>query len=804
MIRNFFTILLRNLYKKRVFSAINILGLAIGIASFILIMLYVLDEMGYDRYHKNADRIHRVCMIYDFGGVGENSASLPFPVANAMQQEFPHMIEKVTRVFNFQTKRSLVEHGDIMFNEHGFFFADSTFFQIFDHEFISGNPANALDEPMSVVITESIAAKYFAGKNPVGETIEYEGKIPLKVTGVIRDVPSQSHFRFGFVASLSSVRKMYRGALPQTWVWNPCWTYVLLKPGVGADQLESLFPGFVKKYYYDAEKERITMYTQPLTSIHLNSRLDYEIESNSNRAYVIILSIIAGFILVIARINFMNLATATSANRRREIGIRKTTGAYRNQLIFQFLAEALFMALISMLLAILFIELVMPWFNDFTGKSLYLGLLFRPEMMAALAGLWLFVGILSGTYPAFFLSGFKTISILKGTHHREISSGLARKILVVFQFTVSISLAVGTLYIFHQLNYLRSAKLGFNKEDIILLPVNRTAVASLYESFKKEVVAHSNIQSVTAVDDIVGAAHNTHEFRYEGIPEDEWHFFPALVVKHDFVNTFGIEMVAGRDYDESYSTDPYEGILINESMVKHLGWKSNEAALGKKFRSLNGNEKVIGVFKDFQATSLHESTGPFVLNMKENPWEVNYFLNYVAIRVKNGDIKETLSFLEKKWNEFEKLRPFEYSMLSDELAGLYKDEKNLGMMSLVLTLLILLIAALGLFGLALFMAEKRTREISIRKVLGANIAHIFMLLSKEFVILILISMAIAWPVSYLVVDTFFLAQFVVHLSFQPWILLTAGMAALLIAMMITSYRAYVAWKTNPAETLKIE
>lgn len=804
MLTGYLKILIRNFFKRKIYSFINIVGLAIGIASFIIIMLFVLDEISYDRHYSNSNRIYRVCMIYDFGGVGENSASMPFPVAPALQNDFGHMIERSVRVFNFQTKRNIVEYGENRFTEKGFFFADSSFFDVFDHEFIMGNRETAINEPFTVVITRSAAKRYFGDANPLGETLKFGRNIQLKVTGVIEDVPPQSHFGFDFIASMASVRSLYRGSLPKTWVWNPCWTYLLLKDGVEPSQLESQFADFTNKYYYDAEKESITMYLQKLTRIHLHSRLDYEIEPNSNASYVVILTIIAFFVLIIASINFMNLATATSTGRAREIGIRKVTGAHRAQLILQFLGESLFMTLLAFFVAILLVEIALPYFNDFTGKEYSLSRLIDPFYILGLIGLWLFVGVLSGIYPAFYISAFRPISVLRGTLQKEIKSGMARKVLVVFQFTISISLIVGTLMIFEQINYLRKAELGFRKDNIIMLQVDRTDIVAKYDSFKSEILTHTNILSVTSLDDIIGAGHNTHEFRPEGVPENEWRFYPALVVKHDFAKTFDIEILAGRDYDESFSTDPVSGMLISESMVKHLGWELDEAALGKKFRSLQGEEKVIGVFRDFQATSLHEEAGPFVLNMKEVPSMINYFTNYVAIRIGDGDLDETISFLSEKWTEFEDYRPFSYFMLEDELADLYKDEENLGMLSFIITILILFVAALGLFGLASFMAEKRTKEIGIRKVMGASTGNIFILLSSEFIRLILISMIVSWPVAYLLADNFFIDQFIVQAGFNIWILVVSGLAAILLTVLITMYRAYRAAKTDPAKTLKYE
>jgi len=804
MLRSYIQILLRNLYKKRIYSFINIAGLAVGIASFIIIMFYVMDELSYDKYHKRADSIHRICMIYDFGGVGENSASLPFPVAFMLKDEFPDAIKNVTRVFNFQSTRNLIEYKEKLFNERGFFFADSTFFEIFDHEFVKGDPETALDEPYAVVITETTARKYFNEEDPIGKTLKFEINTSLKITGVIKDVPTQSHFGFDFIASMASVKQIYGGRLPRTWVWNPCWTYVQLADGADPAKMEKRYPELIKKYFSDAEKASITMYNQKLTDIHLNSRLDYEIEPNSNRKYVVILSVIAIFLLIIAGINFMNLATATASVRAKEIGIRKVTGAYRSQIISQFLGETLVLTFISMVLAIIIVELCLPFFNDFTGKTMDLDLLFSPVYLIALIVLWIIIGVFSGTYPAFYLSAFKPVSVLKGKIRNEIKGGSARKMLVVFQFAISIALIIGTLIVFEQLRYMRAANLGFNPKNVIVLPIDRTEISSnQFESFKKDLLKNANIFNVSAMDDIIGASHNTHEFRPEGVPEDEWRFYPALVIRDDFVKTMKIEIVAGRDYDELFKTDPVNGMLINEAMVKHQGW-TNEEAIGKQFRSLQGKEKVIGVFKDFHATSLHEAASPFVLNMKEMPQVVYFFLNYVVIKIGKGDFKETLSHISKTWYDFDQAHPFDYFLLEDALGKLYADEKNLGVLSMIFTLLILFVAGMGLFGLASYMAERKVKEISIRKVMGATVLNIFVLLSKEFVMLIIIAMIIAWPVAYFLIDEYFLNQFIYQVWISPFTFFAAGFFALFIALIITSYRAFTASRTNPAETLNVE
>jgi putative ABC transport system permease protein len=788
---------------KQSHTFINILGLAIGLASFILIVLYVVDELSYDRYHKNSENIYRLVNVYNFEGVGENSASSPFPLAFTLKDEYPGMIENTVRVFNFQSPRLLIEYDEQSFNERRFFYADSTFFDVFDHEFIYGDPETALDESYSVVITESTAEKYFGDENPIGKLFRFEKKFDLKVTGVVKNIPSQSHFKFDFIGSMSSVAQLYGGKLPKTWVWNPCWTYFLLQTDADPKELENEFPSFIEKFFYDAEKENVSLYLQALTDIHLKSKLDYEIEANNNYSYIRILSIIALFLLIIAAINFTNLATAASDCRIKEIGVKKILGVSRKRLIFQFLSEAIILSFISLIFALLIIELILPAFNIFTGKEFSTTIFFQTEYLLGILFLGFLTGFISGIYPAFYLSSLKPLSILYSGLLKNNKKGLLRKILVIIQFAVSITLIVVTLFIFRQATYLRNAKLGFNKENIVVVPVNHTNVANSYESFKKELLQNPNILSVTNMDDILGSAHNTHEFRPEGFPLDKWQFYPALVIGYDFIKTFEIEIVEGRDYLRKNKTDPEKGILINEAMVKHVGWENNKEAIGKKFRSLSGDEKVIGVFKDFNVTSLHEPAGPFVLNMKEKEFEILWFLKYLAIRISPENSNETIDFIEKKCKEFSPERPFEYSFLDNELDELYSDEENLAKLTLIFTILIIFIASLGLFGLTSFTVARRTKEIGIRKTLGSGTVSIIALFSKEFIQLILISIVIAWPVSYFLIDNW-LQYFAYQASINWFIFIIAGFLAVIVAMLITSIKGFFASRINPVETLKYE
>ncbi|MCD4731126.1 MAG: ABC transporter permease [Bacteroidales bacterium] len=803
MIKNYFKTTLRSLASRKTYSLINILGLAIGIASFLIIYLFISDELSYDRYHTKAENTYRLVNVYDFDGVGENSASAPFPAAFTLKDEYPAMITNIVRLFNFQAPRSFVEYEEKKFNEKYFFFADSTFFDIFDHTFIKGNPETALDENGAVVITESTARKYFGNEDPMGKTIRFETSQHLHVTGVVEDVPGQSHFRFDFIGSMSTLRSQFGGRLPQTCVWNPCWTYMVLADNVDPVDLEAKFPQFIQKYFYNAERDNISMYLQPLLDIHLKSKLDYEITSNNNITSIYILSAIAIFLLVIAIINYMNMATATSASRAKEIGIKKVSGAFRLQLVRQFLSESIILSFIALIIALILAEFIIPVFNDFTGKNISLYTLFELQNIILIVALGVLIGILSGLYPAFYLSRFNPIVVLKSSLKHSAKSGLPRKILVVLQFTISITLIIGTLIINEQLSYMKNADLGFDKENIIVLPINRSPIANIYPTFKKELLNNASILSVTAMDDIFGAAHNTHEFRPEGFPDDQWQFYPALVVKYDFLKTFDIKLVAGRDYNEANKTDPMNGMLINEAMVKHMGWNDPQKALGKKFKSLSGEERVIGVFNDFHPTSLHEASGPFVLNMKEFPGEVMWFLKFMVIRIQPGSEKNALMFVEKMWNNTAPDRPFEYFFLDEELVELYNDEENLSKLSLIFTVIVIFIAALGLLGLASFLAEQKTKEIGIRKVLGASVFSIIKNISKEFIWLILLASIFAWVIAYLV-----MSDWLDHFSYQVvlnWItFLLAALFAMGLALLITSFRAILASRANPVDTLKYE
>ncbi len=804
MFNNYLKIALRNIFKHKGYSLINIIGLAIGIACCLLILLYVNDELSYDRYHENVDRIYRVIEEVRLEGVGEESSSMPFPTGDTLPMEYPDVVEASVRFFNFQLPSMSVQYGrsdEKLFNESRFFFADAAVFQIFSFEMIKGDPKTALEEPNTIVITEAMAEKYFEEEDPIGKTLRWQNGVNLNVTGVLKNIPPNSHFQFDFLASFETLRRLFGGNLPQGWYWNPCWTYILLKEGASPDALQAQFPALVQKYFPDSIKDKVVIKLQPLKDIHLFSHLDYEINPNSDISYIYIFSAIAVFVLLIACINFMNLATARSANRGREVGMRKVLGAYRSQLIRQFLGESMILCVIAALLAVFIVEIVLPAFNAFSGKALSTDYFTDGRLLAGLGLITLTVGFFSGIYPAFFLSGFDPVKVMKGTLERGGKSSGFRKVLVVVQFAISIVLIIGTIICFQQLNYLRNSGLGFNKDQVVMLPAYGTAPARWYERFRDRILQDPHIANVAAVEDVLGAKYQTGSFIPEGTSESNMQQIPLLVVTHDFIETFDMEMVSGRSFSKEFPTDITEGIIINESASKRFGW-SPEEALGKRLRQQNGLMlRVVGVVKDFNYASLSQPITPFVLEMPRNAGQMNGRVRYVAIKTSTANFQQTIGFLKSTWEEVVPNRSFDFFFLDDELDKQYNSEEQMGRVFGVFTILAIVIACLGLFALASFTTELRTREIGIRKVLGAQVSGIVMLLSKEFAKWVLIANVIAWPVAYYVMESW-LDSFAYRTFIGIQTFIVATVLAFVIAILTVSFQAIKAALSDPVKSLR--
>ncbi|MBN1252011.1 MAG: ABC transporter permease [Bacteroidales bacterium] len=803
MFKSFIKLTFRKIFREKTYSLINIIGLSVGLASFIIIMLYVYDEYSYDKYHSKSDRIYRITSVIDAKGVGEESSSQPYPLGPKLLEEYPQYIENSVRFFNLQKSMFTVSYKDKTFNEKRFFYADSSVFDIFDFEIVKRKKNANFNDEFTIIITESTAEKYFEDTDPIGKKLKIDNYFEFEVIGVIKDVKSQSHFKFDFLASFSSLKLLFGNdsEIVKNWVWNPFWTYILVKDNESAQKLEADMENFVKKYFDMGKNETFTLKLQPLTDIHLKSQLDYEIEKNNNEKYVNILVIIAILILIIAAINFINLATAGAANRAKEISIKKIVGASRFQLLIQFLTESIIMAFLSLIVAISLVELFLPAFSMVSGKEITTDFRFKTETILMLISLGIFTGFLSGFYPALFLSSFKPIKLLKGNFRLGTNSTKFRKVLVFVQFSISIVLIISTIGIFKQLKYIHNADLGFEKKEIILINTEYSRLAHYYTKFKNELVKKKYIKYVTGMDYILGSSHNTYAFKAEGFFNDI-QFYPALTVRDDFVKTFDIKIVEGSDLPKD-ETEASNYILVNEEMVSYLGLEKNSEIIGKVFLSGEQAKKVIGVFSNVNITSLHTKVEPFIISIIDQKELRGIQTKYIAIQVEPDKLKQSLADIETLWNKFNVNRPFEYKLLQDEIDSLYKFEDVLGKLARIFTILSILIASLGIWALTAFITEHRTREIGIRKALGASIFNIVKLINLEFIVIMIVANIIAWPIAYFILE-YWINTFAYKADVNLWTFAFATIISFIIAIVAISHKSIEVARKDPVDSLKYE
>ncbi|MEM8600603.1 MAG: FtsX-like permease family protein [Bacteroidota bacterium] len=810
MLRSYFTVAWRALRRQPGYAFINIFGLAIGIACFVLIVRYVQDELAYDRHHANADRIYRVVEIIEGA---EESASQPLPVGETIRTDHDAQVEASVRLFNLQQPTVTIEYrpptdglagadsvaavqaGLIRHNEPRFFFADSSLFDVFDVDLLAGDPARALTEPNTLLLTPAIARKYFGDADPIGQSLFFEGQGQFEVTGLIAPQPEQSHIQYDLLGSFVTLNQWMPGNLTDNYYWNPAWTYVLLREGVAPEALEAQLPAYVERYFPSFIVDAVTLYLQPLTDIHLRSALDFEMAPNSDIAYDDIFSAIAVFVLLIACINFMNLATARSAQRAKEVGMRKVLGAERGQLVRQFLGESILTTLAALVLAVPLILFMLPFLNDLAGKSLSVNPLEHPTVPLSLLLVVLLVGILSGLYPALFLSGFRPAKVLKGDLRigNLRASAVLRKGLVVAQFALSIALLVGTFVAFQQLGYLQTKNLGFEEEQVVLVSTQRSAIIPQYEAFRSALQQHPGVLAVTATEDVPGSKYQTNSYGLEG--QEDRVQFPRLLVHDEVAETLALELVAGRGYSRDFGTDT-SAVMINEAMVRHLGWGSPQDALGRTF----DDRTVIGVTADFHYTSLRTPVGPFVLD-RFHPNNFGFFGRYLAVRLAPGNPTAALDHIAAQWEAFVPEKPFAYTFLDQKLAQLYRAERALGRVAAGFALFGILVACLGLLGMASFTAEQRTKEIGVRKVLGASVSNLILLLSRESVQLVLVAMLVAWPLAYLGL-TRWLDSFAYQTSLSPLPFIAAGLIVLGVAFGTVSLQARRAATTDPVAAIR--
>jgi putative ABC transport system permease protein len=809
MLKNYLAVAWRNLLKSKLYSFINITGLAIGLASFILIALYVMDELSYDKYNDKADRIYRINSDISFGG-----GDLHLPVTSDMmgqllKKDYPE-IEQYTRIYASDGSKLIKKNKDFI-EEDRVANVDSTFFDVFSLPALSGITHTALNDPNTVVISESAAKKYFGTTDVMGKTIEIKAdKNPFyKITAVIKDIPNDSHFHFDFMFSMKNVDYNW-GDLSS----HNFYTYLLLKKGADYKKLERNFDVYIDKYVlpsisgilkiksmdeFKKSGNRLEYTMIPLMKIHLYSDRSFELSPGGNIQYIYIFSAVAIFILLIACINFMNLTTARSASRAKEVGIRKVLGTERKYLIFQFLTESTLMAVLSFILAILIAYLVLPMFNNIADKSMKLSALFSPVILPVLILLPLTVGLLAGSYPAFFLSAFRPIEVLKGKLKLGSNSAGLRSVLVVFQFSTSIILIVGTLVIYKQLSFIQSKDLGYNKDQVLTIE-NTFTLGDKAKVFKNSVIQMTGVQSGTLSSylPVSNSSRSDNTFfksptfdQKDGIDMQNWR------IDYDYFKTLGMHIIKGRAFSLDFGGDS-SAVIINETTAGLLGFAD---PVGKKIYKIGDDNKpvaftIIGVVKNFNFESLKQGIGP-----------LSFFIGgrngMASFKVHTTDITGLVKKIEHLWKEMNPGMPFQYSFLDDSFNEMYKSEMRVGKIALIFSTLAILIACLGLFGLATFISEQRTKEIGIRKVLGASVEGIVRLLSKDFLKLVGISFVIAAPLSWWIMNSW-LKDFAYRIPLEWWIIGLAGFIALLIALTTVSFQAIKAAVANPVSSLRSE
>lgn len=802
MLKSYFKIAFRNLIRFKAYSLINIFGLAIGIAACIIILLFVTDEVSFDKHNEKAGRIYRVHTRGKLLGNELNMAVSPAPLGETMVNDFPEVTASA-RIF--YTPNMLIRYNDNVFNETRFFWADSSILDIFTIRFIQGDPKTALDQPHTVILTESLTEKYFGNEDPMDKIINMEDGTPYTIKGVIENCPPNSHFRYDMFASLSSWGGNERNDF---WVSNNFYTYILLKEGTSATGLQKKLPEFARKYAgpqlqqllgitFDEALARGYNYEfimQPLVNIHLNSHLDYEIEPNSDIRYVYIFSVIALFILFIACINFMNLSTARSSIRSKEVGIRKVLGSSKARLVLQFLAESTLLTFFSVLIAIVLVEIFLPSFGTLAGKELRTGYFDNFLVIPALVITIIIVGTIAGTYPAFFLSSFQPVKVLKGGAG-AVSRNWLRSGLVIFQFTITIVLFICTFIVAGQMKYIQEKNLGFDKEHVLVIQRAWT-LENQVQAFKDELMKNTDIISVSNTDNLPGRNFNQTVFKPEDAPLSQQYPLATMGTDYDFAKTLGLKVLDGRFFSKEISTDT-TAVVLNEEAVKFMELKD---PLGKRLILPGQNNPpitIVGILRDFHYESLRQKIRPLAVFINKGGTQ------FLAVRIKPHKVSQSVHFIQGQYKKFVPDKPFEYFFLDDDFNNLYQSEQKTGQIFSAFSILAIFIACLGLLGLTAFTVERRIKEIGIRKVLGASVSKIIFLIAKEFLKWIIIANLIAWPIAYYFMNNW-LENFAYRAGITLWSFIYSGVIALIIALLTVSSQIIKAAASNPVEALRYE
>lgn len=803
MFKSYFKSLYRNFIKNKFYSVLNVLGLALGFTTAILILLYVRDELSYDKHHVNHSRIYRLESDIAVSGNHNLFATLPIPIAPVLKAEMPEIEQfvRIDQIGNISFRYKEAEHY-----EGSFFLADSTVFKVFTHRFIYGNPEHCLSEPNTIVLTRSVAYKYFGDSNPVGEVVVSGSSEKYKITGVIEDLPGNSHLKFDALISMASDQEIYNTTKPSRFWKVGTFTYILLSEGAGIQSILDRFPAFYDKYMKalgDQYNLTFNLMATPLAETHFRQGLSSE-RPTGNMGYVIIFTVVAIFILAIAAINYMNMATARSANRTKEVGIRKVIGADRGHLIRQFLGESVILSFIALLLAFCMVYLLLPDYNEFTGKSLTISILKNPAVYLQIFGIALIIGLISGSYPAFYLSSFQPVSVLKGSASKSGSkSGLLRRILVAVQFFIAIFMIIGTMIVSAQLNFLRSKDLGFNKQDLVFMEILDQEFLQKLPSFKEELLQNSDVLEVSNSTGIPGFMTWIQTMRIEQPTGMEERAIMLVQADYDYADMLQLQFVQGRNFDLNMGTDALEAVIINQTAADEFGWGND--ALGKKIHfgfAQDGSGgrmmKVIGIVKDFHFKSLHNAIEPMVFFIQEKPSFI------LTCRVNPGTMDQTIRFIESKWNAFGVKRSFNYKLVSDSMDEMYIAESKISVLIRLAAVITIFLALLGLLGLSSFIAEQKTKEVGLRKVHGATITDILLLLYKDFAQLILIAFIIAVPVTWWRLNIWLESNFVYFQEPKWFTFLLAGALVFFFGLGTISFYIIKVASRNPVYAIKYE
>ncbi len=804
MFKSYLKVAFRNAWRHKGYSLINILGLSIGMTLCLLILLYVQNEMSYDAFHSKADRIYRIARVED-----HNDDLVPYMrigpgTTEYLKTDFPELIEDTTRIM--PTGEVWTKFGDKLFREDRFYVVDSSILEVFSFDFISGEGEGALKGPNALVLNRSTAEKYFGGTDVVGElvTVDIPGAPLLEITAVVEDLPDNSHFHPDGMVSLPTIRNEQNSRFfDQDLNSNQSWCYVLLKEGRPRDEFERRLPDFRDKNLDANLKQKIkSFYLQPLRDIHLRSSSDpfteIEPENTGNILYLYVFSVIAVLVLLVACINFMNLATARSARRAHEVGLRKVVGAHKKQLIRQFMGESLFISVAALPAALSLSHLLIPAFNSLSGKGLGIEYLENPVVIPALLLIVLLVGFIAGSYPAFFLSSFLPVNVLKGKIHTGRSGGRLRKVLVVAQFAVSVGFMLGILVIVRQLNFMRSGDLGFSTENVVvvncLIPEQAQQRMSKMEVLKNEFRRHPGIEDVALASGAPSEIRGIVYGRTEAMSQDDAKMMVQVAVDYEYLRTLKIDLMEGRDFSRTFSTDLRTGFIVNEAVVRELGL---ENPVGRTMILNNVTGTIIGVMDSIHWEPKRRVIFPMVFVVDPPRF------TKMVVRIRSDDVSEALAFMEEKWKQSITTRPFQYEFLEDMIDNLYRSEGRLSRVVLYFTALSIFIACLGLFGLASFTAEQKTKEIGIRKVMGASVTGVVILLSKQFGKLILIANLIGWPLAYISLRRW-LENFHYRISIGIDAFVLSAAAVLVIAFASIAYQSIKAALTDPAAAIRYE